>query len=344
MKNLIQIKQYEKLAKAKLDKGIWASIECGSGYEKTVKANCSAFDRIWFRPRVLVDVSKVNSSTSVLGIPIQMPIMVAPTGAHCYAHPEGECASVKGAGDAGTLYVASSSATKSLEEISRNATGPLWFQLYVYHDREVSAGLVRRAEKSGYKAIVLTADTPRYGRKERLDRIGFTPPVGIRKANFDNDDIAEVTDTLTWEALDWLRSITKLPIVVKGILTADDALLTIEHGANAIIVSNHGGRQLDSVIPTITALPEVAGAVNGRIEVYMDGGIRSGTDVLKALALGARAVLVGRPILWGLTVNGSEGVKDVLGILQIELEQAMALSGRPTLENIDSTLLQVLDL
>lgn len=325
----------------------WDFYQGGSDDEVTLRANRTAFERIQLRPRVLVDVnaSALDMRTTVLGTPLSMPILIAPTALHCLAHPEGECATVQGAGMANTLMVASTTSTRSLEEIAQAASGPLWFQLYVYYSLEVAEKLVHRAEAAGYRAIVLTVDLPYLGNREKDRRNNVTiPPSPFREANLvdiDEDIDGQGWVVLTWEAVSWLRSITSLPILLKGILTAEDALLAIEHGVAGIIVSNHGGRQLDTAIASIEALPEIVEAVAGRCEVYIDGGIRRGTDILKALALGARAVLVGRPVLWGLAASGAEGVYHVLEILRKELELAMALSGRPTLGSIDRTLLKM---
>src|SRR5579884_3980114 len=239
--------------------------------------------------------------------------------------------------------IVSTTATKNIEEVAAAATGPLWFQLYVYPTFEVAEKLVRRAEAAGYRAIVLTVDLPRLGRREKDIRNGVTiPPEPYLEANFVGvEKTGQEWVTLTWESLSWLRSITSLPIILKGILTAEDAVLAVEHGVDGIIVSNHGGRQLDCVPASIEALPEVVAAVNGRCEVYMDGGIRRGTDVLMALALGARAVLIGRPVLWGLAVDGADGVRRVLHLLRDELEQAMALSGCPTLASVGAALVKL---
>jgi isopentenyl diphosphate isomerase/L-lactate dehydrogenase-like FMN-dependent dehydrogenase len=237
--------------------------------------------------------------------------------------------------------IASTSASRSLEEIAEAAIGPLWFQLYVYRGVKTSEELVRRAEAGGYRAIVLTVDLPRYGNREREIRSDFNF-LPSHLANFPEERGDEESVNLTWESLAWLRSLTSLPLLVKGILTAEDAVLAVEHGVAGIVVSNHGGRQLDSTIASIEALPEVVEAVAGRCEVYMDGGIRRGTDILKALALGARAVLVGRPILWGLAADGAEGVLHVLEILRRELELDMALAGRPTLASIDCSLVKII--
>ncbi len=335
----VNVFEYEALAQARMAPGAWAFYSSGAGDEETLRANRAAFERIWLRPRVLVDVSAIDMSTSVLGAPVSMPILVAPTALQCLAHPDGECATVQAAGKANTLMVASTEATRSLEDIAEAASGPLWFQLYMYTP-DNAAKLVRRAEAAGYRALVVTVDAARWGSKERELRYDFDLPAHLCEANFidDNPNVDYVFGT--WETISWLRSLTSLPILLKGILTAEDARLAVEHGAAGIVVSNHGGRQLDSVPATIDALPEIVTAVQERCEIYLDGGIRRGTDVLKALALGARAVLVGRPVLWGLAVNGAEGAYDVLELLRREFELTMALTGRPTLESIDASLLK----
>lgn len=344
----INLFEYEALAQQRMEPSAWDFYQGGSDDEVTLRANRSAFERIRLRPRVLVDVSEIDMQTTVLGTSISMPIMVAPTATHCVAYPDGECATVRGVGAARTLMTASTVATRTMEDImaaGKEVECPLWFQLYVQQDLSLSEGLIRRAEMAGYRAIVLTVDLPRLGNREKDKRNLFVnPPPPHRPANF-VDEVARLvpfSQKLTWQSLTWLRSLTRLPLLLKGVLTAEDALLAVEHGVDGIVVSNHGGRQLDGALATIEALPEVADAVAGRCEVYMDGGIRRGTDILKALALGARAVLIGRPILWGLTVNGSDGVTDVLEILRSELELAMVLAGRPTLASIDRSLVKLL--
>jgi isopentenyl diphosphate isomerase/L-lactate dehydrogenase-like FMN-dependent dehydrogenase len=335
----VNVFEYETLAQTRVAPDAWAFYSGGACDEVTLRDNREAFERIWLRPRVLVDVSTIDIRTTVLGISVSMPILVAPTAAHCLAHPEGECATARAAGKAQTLMVASTDATCTLKDIAQAATGPLWFQLYMITP-EHAAKLVRRAEAAGYRALVITVDAARWGPKERALRADFRLPPHLREANFIEDDPQAENVFGTWETIAWLRSLTSLPILLKGILTVEDALLAVEHGVDAIIVSNHGGRQLDSVQATIEALPEIVAAVRGRCEIYLDGGIRRGTDVLKALALGARAVLVGRPVLWGLAVNGAEGAYHVLELLRSELELAMALAGRPTLESIDASLVK----
>ena len=339
----LNVFEYGKLAQERMNPAYWEYYNGGSDDEVTLRGSRAAYERIRLRPRVLVDVSNCDTHTTVLGTPVSMPILVAPMALHCLAHPEGECATAQGAGMAGTLMIASTTSTRNIEEIAQAATGPLWFQLYVYPSLQVAEKLVQRAEAAGYRAIVLTVDLPRLGRREKDIRNNVTiPPSPYFEANFvDVEKVGQAWVPLTWESLSWLRSITSLPILVKGILTAEDALLAVEHGVDGIVVSNHGGRQLDTAIPSIEALPEVVDAVAGRCEVYLDGGIRRGTDILKALALGARAVLLGRPVLWGLAVNGAEGVRHVLELLHNELELDMALAGRPTLDSIDRSLVKI---
>lgn len=334
----INVIDYEILAQARMEPSAWNYYQSGSDDEVTLRANRTAFERIQLRPRMLVDVRSCDMRTTVLGTPVSMPILIAPTAFHCLAHPEGECATAQAVDRAGTLMVVSTSSTRSLEDIAREASGSLWFQLYI-HNRKSAEELVHRAIAAGYRALVITVDSPRWGHKERSIRSGFRVP---SKANFTNEDAPNEDVYVTWESLAWLRSLTSLPLVLKGILTAEDAVLAVKHGIDGIIVSNHGGRQLDSVPASIEAIPEIVEAVEGRCEVYLDGGIRRGTDILKALALGARAVLVGRPILWGLAANGTEGVSHVLELLRTELELAMALSGRPTLDSIDRSLVKMI--
>ncbi len=336
----INISDYEVLARACMEPANWDFYAGGSDDEVTLRANRTAFERIRLRPRVLVDVNVCDVRTTVLGTPVSMPILIAPTAYHGLAHPEAECATAQAAGEAGTLMIASTVSNRSMEEIAAVTSSPLWFQLYTFGGWQSSEMLVRRAEAAGFRAIVLTVDLPRLARRERDIRNNFNLPSRLREANLTDENVAEETPfSLTWESLDWLRGLTTLPILLKGILTAEDAKLAVEHGIEGIIVSNHGGRQLDTTLASIEALPEVVEAVAGRCEIYMDGGIRRGTDVLKALALGARAVLVGRPILWGLVANGATGVRHVLELLRAELELAMVLSGRPTIASIDRSLL-----
>jgi isopentenyl diphosphate isomerase/L-lactate dehydrogenase-like FMN-dependent dehydrogenase len=350
----INLFDYEALAEQRMAHIPWAwdYYQGGSEDEVTLRANRAAFERLRLRPRMLVDVSACDLRTSVLGIPVSMPVLVAPTAGHGLAHPEAECATARAAQQADTLMAVGTDSTRSLEEIAQAGQGPRWFQLYI-ESRRQAIQLVRRAEAADYRAVVLTVDAPRRGHRERDIRndIGaqlaaFYPAVGsgnvspLTESESSQQEEPALAGTLTWDVLPWLRSITSLPILVKGILTAEDARRALDYGAAGIIVSNHGGRQLDSAVATIEALPEVVEAVAGHCEVYVDGGVRRGTDVLKALALGARAVLIGRPILWGLAVNGEQGVHHVLQLLRAEVELAMALSGCPTLGSITRSLVR----
>jgi len=350
--NLLEL---EDMARAKVPRAIFDYIAGGAEDEVTLRRNREAFGRWALRPRVLRDVRKRDTKTVLLGERVSMPVCVAPTSFHALVHPEGEVATARGTAAAETILIASTISTKPLEEIAAAADAPRWFQLYVYKDRAVTEELVNRAVKAGYKALCLTADTPVLGRRERDERNAFTLPPGFGIANLKPaglDGMPEVeqgsafaqyvTDlldsSLTWDDVDWLKSISPLPLVVKGIMTAEDAVLAVDHGIAGIVVSNHGGRQLDSTLGSLDALPEVVAAVRGRIEVYLDGGIRRGTDVLKALALGAKAVFVGRPVLWGLAFGGADGVRAVLDELRTELDTAMALAGCATLKDIESSL------
>src|SRR5579863_632494 len=341
----INLSDYEQLAAELIEPGAWGYYQGGSDDEVTLRECRAAFQRIKLRPRMLVDVHSIDTHTTVLGTPISLPVLVAPTAYHCLAHPEGECATAVGTGLADTIMIASSFSNRSLEEIASVATKPLWFQLYSYRDPQSTGKVVQRAEAAGYKALVLTADLPRLGNRERDIRSKFVLPSHLFIANYKDvekdDDYIPVPTHLTWDAIEWLRGLSTLPIVVKGILTAEDALIALERGADAIAVSNHGGRQLDGEIPAIEALPEIIEAVDGRCEVYVDGGIRRGTDILKAFALGARAVFIGRPAIWGLAVNGAEGVHNVLDILRTELELDMALAGCSSLDKITRSLVRM---
>jgi 4-hydroxymandelate oxidase len=350
----LTVDEYEAVARERMERSAYDYYAGGSGEEQTLAANRAAFGAIMLRPRVLVNVSAIDVRTTVLGQPIDVPVLLAPTAFNRLAHPDGEMAAARAARASGTIMIGSTLSTCALEEVSGACGGGLWFQLYVYKDRAMTQELVARAEGCGYRALVLTVDTPLLGRRYRDVRNNFVLPPGIAMRNFEmamsnaarwgahSSFSAYVHDlfdaTLTWDAVDWLRKQTTLPVVVKGILTADDARLAIERGVAGIVVSNHGGRQLDGAVPSIQALAEVADAVAGRAEVLMDGGVRRGTDILKALALGARAVCIGRPYLWALAAAGEEGVRDVLGILRDELALAMALSGRPNVEAVDRSL------
>ncbi len=340
----LNLYQLEELARSRLPKLAWDYYASGADDERCVQRNLEAFEELRLHYRVLVDVATRSLATTVLGERLSMPIAVAPTAFHRLAHRDGELASVRAAGDAGTLFILSTLSNTAVEQVVAAATGPVWFQLYVYRDRSATEALVRRVEAAGCRALVLTVDAPLLGRRERDVANGFALPAHLAIENLHaagyarlpgvaGDSglaayVAELLDPgLTWSAVEWLRSITKLPVLVKGIVRADDAVRAVDHGAAGIVVSNHGGRQLDASPATIEVLPRIADAVAGRAEILLDGGVRRGTDVVKALACGARAVLVGRPILWGLAAGGREGVGMALGILRRELDLAFALCG-----------------
>ncbi|HEX2348124.1 MAG TPA: alpha-hydroxy acid oxidase [Ktedonobacterales bacterium] len=354
----INLFDYEPLARERIDPVAWDYYQSGANDEVTLRENRFAFERIRLRPRVLVSVEARDTRLTLLGESLRSPIVVAPMAYQRMAHDEGEAAMARGVGAAGMAMCVSTMSTISLEDVAQAASGPLWFQLYVYRDRSVTESLVRRAEQAGYRALVVTVDMPAVGQREADLRNGFGLPPHLTLANFEGALAEEgrvapgesalsiyashqLDPNLTWEGIDWLRSITSLPVLLKGILTAEDAALAVAHGVAGVIVSNHGGRQLDGVAPTIEALPEVAQAVAGRCVILMDGGVRRGTDILKALALGAQAVLVGRPILWALAVDGAAGVERALTLLHDELQLAMALAGRPTLASIDRSLVRL---
>lgn len=338
--NLLEL---EMLARDKIAHSAFEYILGGAEDEVSLRRNREAFGRWALRPRVLVDVSTCDTSTTILGERVSLPVLVAPTAFHGLVHPEGELATAKGAADAGTIMVVSTLATRSPEEIATVGRAPRWFQLYVMSDRQVTEALVRRVVRAGYTAMCLTVDAPVVGHRERDVRNAFAIPEDVptpniprrkRETAFDDDFATWVDPSLTWKDLAWLRSICPLPLVLKGVMTAEDATLAVEHGVQGIVVSNHGGRQLDGTLGTLDVLPEVVEAVKGRAEVYVDGGIRRGTDVVTALALGANAVLLGRPILYALALAGAEGVRAVLDHIRSELEAAMALIGAPTIAAI----------
>jgi isopentenyl diphosphate isomerase/L-lactate dehydrogenase-like FMN-dependent dehydrogenase len=334
----LNVRDYERLAEEKLDPGVFGYYAGGAGDEWTLRENEAAFRRWVLRPRVLVDVGSVTTATTVLEADVSMPILVAPTAFHRLAHPDGELATARAAAAAGTILCLSTLATASATEVAEAAPGaPRWYQLYWHPDRGITRALVEQAAEAGFRAIVLTVDLPVLGNRERDLRTGFSLPAELvpaflsavpQAAEVGSDAIGLLVDPrISWRDLEWLRSLTELPLLVKGVLTAEDAVLAVEHGCAGVVVSNHGGRQLDGIPASLDALPEVVEAVGERCEVLVDGGIRRGTDVVKALALGARAVLAGRAVLWGLAHDGQAGAERVLELLRVETELALALTG-----------------
>jgi isopentenyl diphosphate isomerase/L-lactate dehydrogenase-like FMN-dependent dehydrogenase len=321
----VNVWDYERLAEERLDANAHAYFAGGAGDEVTLRENLAAFERRKLRPRVLVDVGEGTTATTVLGTEISMPVLIAPLALQRMAHPDGELATARAAAAAGTIMCLSTASTARPAEVAAAAPGaPKWFQVYVFRDRAITEALVAEAVDSGYGALLLTVDAPFLGRRERDLKIDFKIPEGLTPSG---NIFTEGFDLgLSWRDLEWLAGYG-LPVVVKGLITAEDARLACVHGAAAVVVSNHGGRQLDGVQATVDALEEVAEAVDGRIEVLLDGGVRRGTDVLKALALGARAVLIGRAMVWGLAVGGEAGVAHVLRLLRDEIQLGLALLG-----------------
>jgi isopentenyl diphosphate isomerase/L-lactate dehydrogenase-like FMN-dependent dehydrogenase len=321
----VNVWDYEELAVAKLDANAHAYFVGGAGDEVTLRDNLAAFERRKLRPRVLVDVRNVSTGTTVLGTEVALPILIAPLALQRMAHPDGEIATARAAAAAGTIMCLSTASTTRPADVAAAAQeATRWFQVYVFQDRSETEALIDEAVDNGFSALVLTVDTPYLGRRERDIRIDFQIPEHL---NVVGDIFGDGFDAaLSWRDLEWLAGY-ELPVVVKGILTAEDARLACEHGAAAVVVSNHGGRQLDGVPATLDALEEVVAAVDGRAEVLLDGGVRRGTDALKALALGARAVLIGRAMVWGLAARGEAGVADVLRLLRDEVELGLALLG-----------------
>jgi L-lactate dehydrogenase (cytochrome) len=357
-------------ARRRLPRMVFDFVDGAAEDEVTMQANRGAFASIALRPRRLVDVSERDQSTTVLGTPIAMPVLLAPTGLSRLVSRHGEPAVARAAGANGTVYTLSTMASASLEEVAAAATGPLWFQLYPWNDEQLVKALVRRAQDLGYGALVVAVDTPLVGKRERDARNGFTIPprfgprtavdiirhprwlrdglaarsIGfanlgaaantsvVSAAKFVNENLVNPSADIRY--LDELRRLWRGPLVVKGLMTGEDARRAVDAGADAVVVSNHGGRQLDGEPATVTVLSEVISAVGREAEVYIDGGIRRGTDVLKCIALGARACFVGRPYLYGLAAGGEQGVGEILRILHAEIDAGLALLGRPRLSDV----------
>lgn len=323
----------------------------GADDEETLRDNVAAWQRIRLRPRVLRDVTVIDTTTTALDTPLTLPVLVAPVGYQRMAHDGGECDAARGTAAAGSLYIASTVATTTLEDIAAVA-GPRWMQVYVQKERSKTEAMVKRAAAAGYSALVLTVDLPVVGRRRRDERNSFTLAPGLTVANFGVDMPSvegqsglaaqvgrDMDPNLTPDDIDWLREVSGLPVLVKGVLRGDDARDAVDAGAAGVVVSNHGGRQLDTAIAGADALPDVVAAVGRDAEVYVDGGVRSGTDVLKAVAMGARGVLVGRPMVWSLATGGAPGVEAMLRELQLELANAMALCGARSVAELTPDLL-----
>ena len=349
----INLYDYEARAKLVLPHNNWEFIEAGSMDEFTTRRNRSAFEQLTLRPRFLRDVQERKIATTVLGQEISMPVMVAPAGSHRLAHPAGEVATAQGAGRSDTLMMLSTSSNYSMDEVADAASGPLWFQLY-HRGYSFTEMLVHRAEEAGFKAIVLTVDTPVPSPKERdlRNRYKREHDLGnFRGMDADRSVISGTDETegwdvsyappITWRELEWLRGLTALPLVLKGVRTAEDAHEAVENGVDGILVSTHGGRQLDMTMGAIEMVPEIVAATKGRAEVYVDSGVRRGSDVIKALALGAKAVAIGRPLFWGLAVDGANGVHGVLELLREEVDRCMAFCGQSDVNALEPGIINI---
>ena len=325
----INLDDYRDAAKATLAPDVWAYIDGGAADEVTLEWNRDAFRMIPLMPRMLNDVSTLDTRVTLLGAELPHPILLAPVASNGIAHPDGEVAAARGAKAQGAGMILSSYTSKRVEEVVKTGVSPLWFQLY-FQEKQATRALVEQVADAGVSAICVSVDTPTPGARDRQDRSGFRHPADLPYMS-----VTPGNNPCTWDDIAWLRSAVKIPVVLKGILHPDDAELAIEAGASAIVVSNHGGRNLDTAVATIDALPGVADCVAGRIPILLDGGVRRGTDVLKAIALGADAVAIGRPYVHGLAVNGADGVAAVIAMLRRELEMAMALMGRASLAALD---------
>lgn len=329
----VTVEDYVPVARAAIAADVWDYYEGGAGDERTLAENRRAFDRWMLRPRFLRGAGSPDTSTSVLGSALRFPVGVAPWAYQRLAHPDGELATARAAAAAGTVMVVSSTTESYLEDVAAASDGPKWWQLYVAEDRGFTEAMLRRVVSAGYEGICWTVDFVVNGLRRRDTRSGFVMPIGVGASDYLFDA------SITWDDLGWIKDRAPgIPVIVKGLLTAEDAELAVQSGADAIVVSNHGGRQLDRSPAGLDALPEVAAQVAGRVPVLMDGGVRRGTDVLTALALGASAVLVARPTIWGLAAEGEAGVAGVLEILRAEFENAMALTGCRSVDEIGRAL------
>jgi 4-hydroxymandelate oxidase len=347
------VTRFEALARRHLSKMAYDYVRSGGGDEISLRENRAGFERLQLEPNVLTDVSQLDTRVNLFGSEVESPILLAPVAYHRLYHRDGEAATARGANAAGAGFVISTFTTTEIDEIARNTQRPIWFQLYVQRDRAFTKDMVQRAVASGCTAVCLTVDTPVLGC--RYSQLSFALPKGMECVHLRGLGQGAATPefkpergrvfepifdpSFNWNDLEWLRSVAGVPVILKGVLSAEDGRRAVERGADGVIVSNHGGRNLDSVPATIDALPRVVEAVAGRIPVMLDSGIRRGTDVLAALALGAKAVFIGRPYVYGLAVGGAQGVERVINILRDELERAMALTGRRSIAEIDASVL-----
>jgi 4-hydroxymandelate oxidase len=345
LKDVINLYDIERVAKRKLSDMAFTFIESGAAEEITARWNLESWQKIKLQHKVLVDISKLDTKVNLFGQTLDYPIIIAPSAYHRLIHPQGELATAKGAEAASALYVVSSNTTTPIEDIRKASAKPFWFQLYIQDDREFTKSLVQKVIANGCTALCVSVDTPVTGMRDRQVKSKFKLPEGITAPYLYDRGMARQGNTpkvlkpLTWKDIEWLRSFSTVPVLLKGILNPLDADEAAKVGASGIIVSNHGGRNLDTLPPTAEVMPRIADKIQGRIPVLMDGGIRRGTDVIKALGMGANAVLVGRPVCYGLGAAGAEGVTKVMNILRKEFETSMILCGRPTIASIDRSVL-----
>ena len=348
----VTLDDFEEMARRRLPKPIYDYIAGGSFDERSLRLDREVYDRFVFMPRCLVDVSKVSLATKVLGREVASPVLLAPTATHKLVHPQGELATARAASRAQTIFCVSSLSSYSIEDVAATGAGRRWFQLYCFGDRALTTAMVRRAEAAGYEALCLTVDVPRLGPRERDVRNHLELPADVTAANYVGENglfrdgsartaferfAASMASDITWADLEWLCSSTRLPVVVKGVLCAEDARLAFENGARAVIVSSHGGRQLDGSLPPLLALREIRDVLGSGPELFVDGGVRRGSQVVTALALGANAVLIGRPYVWALAVGGEGGVLETLTMLRSEVETCFALLGCAAREDLSRT-------
>jgi len=341
----INLFEFETAAKELLPKAEYDYIAGGATDEISVRRNRRAYESLALRPRVLRDVSALDLSTTVLGTKVNLPVLIAPCGGHKRAHPEGELATYRAATACGTILAVSANSNTSFEDLANAARGHLWVQLYPFRDKAMTKDWLERAKAARYEAVVVTLDSQWPPKRERNIRNNYQRSRGV---NYPKSGVVtprpagrggEGSDpAATWKDLEWIKTATDLPVVAKGIMTGEDVGLCAEAGIDGVIVSNHGGRHLDNTLATVEVLSEAVAAARGNLEIYLDGGIRRGADVVKAIALGAKAVFIGRPLFWGLAVDGEKGVIRVLNILREEIEITMAKCGRPTVASIDATV------
>ena len=349
----INLFDFEKLAEERMAPNEFDYVAGGATDELTLRRTRAAYEAIALRPRVLAGNREADLSTTVLGQRIDVPFMLAPSGGHTRAHPDGELATARAAARMGTIMGLTANSSYPMEDVAKETDGAKWFQTYFYRDRELTVEMVKRAEQAGYRAIILTLDAHWPSKRERnirnrykrRARANYTPELEAKaeantKVKFDSGQTSRGLNdpAASWADVEWLKTATDLPLVCKGIMTGEDARLCAEYGVDGLIVSNHGARNLDTTLATIEVLPEVAEAVGERVEVYLDGGIRRGTDVVKAIALGAKGVFFGRPIFWGLAYDGADGVVAVMDVLRDEVESTMMLAGCGTIDSIDGSL------